>query len=535
MHTTFECANKYPKNETERNTMKKLISLFLITALLATFSSLPVSAAELDSSPASTVVDSIPVTSTENDSEEVSESIDPIIEEEKIPSITMAINDETFIVNGEQLQSTAPILVLGKTYVDLHQLSQYLELSVEWVGDSNGHLKVSSPEGTLEFTVIAFWDDLVNFEHKFFIKDGKTFVSLRELTDFAGYDITYNKGLITVGGQNEIPVGLYESISTHDSNDCVYIPYARWALYVINPYQVYSYETMMNDIQKLQNMYPDIIRTSSIGKSVEGRDLPLIEFGRGQTKIFVCGTHHAREYIATTYLMYAIDRYAYAYRTNTMWGNYSPKEILDKITFCIVPMVNPDGVNLVQNGVNATQHAEELKKMKIYEGSKFGYSAWKANINGVDVNWNYNKDWDVNRSKNPRGSTGFNGDYPNSEPETVAVTNYVDNNTFEAYLSFHTQGQIFYWADNPDNPTNIQQAIKKDTGFTGYKESGTGVGGSFFDYVYRNFKKPTVTIELCPFIGKCPYPNNDFDTVWKPAKNILLVVGNEIIYKNNIN
>lgn len=292
---------------------------------------------------------------------------------------------------------------------------------------------------------------------------------------------------------------------------------------------------MLNNAKQLQNMYPDLIKTSSIGKSVEDRDLLLIEFGRGANKIFVCGTHHAREYIATTYLMYAIDRYAYAYRTNSMWGQYSPREILDNVTFCIVPMVNPDGVNLVQNGIYATDHASELANMGIYEGSKYGYSAWKANVHGVDVNWNYNKDWSINRNKNQRGSIGFNGDYPNSEPETVAVSNYVDNNLFDAFLSFHTQGQIFYWADNTETPSYIHQAIQKDTGFVGYIDSGTGVGGSFFDYVYRNFKKPTITVELCPYVGNFPYPNDDFDAVWKPAKNILLVVGNEIIYKKLFN
>lgn len=234
--------------------------------------------------------------------------------------------------------------------------------------------------------------------------------------------------------------------------------------------------------------------------------------------------------MATTYLMNAIDKYAYAYRSGALWGKYNPREILNNVTFHIVPMVNPDGVNLVQNGIYATQYAEELSKMGIYDNSPYGYSAWKANVRGVDVNWNYDKEWSINRNKNPRGSIGFNGDYANSEPETAAVSAYVDSMPFEAYLSFHTQGEIFYWADSPDNPMYLQEAIRKDTGFVGHKESPSGVGGSFFDYVYRNFKKPTITVELCPYIGKRPYPDTDFDTVWKPAKNILLLVGNEIIY-----
>jgi g-D-glutamyl-meso-diaminopimelate peptidase len=99
----------------------------------------------------------------------------------------------------------------------------------------------------------------------------------------------------------------------------------------------------------------------------------------------------------------------------------------------------------------------------------------------VDVNWNYDKDWYVPRNKNARGSIGFNGDYPNSEPETAAVAEYVDKYPFEAFLFFHTQGQIFYWADSKTHSLYIHEAIKNDTGFTGERDGGTGVGGSFFD------------------------------------------------------
>ncbi len=273
--------------------------------------------------------------------------------------------------------------------------------------------------------------------------------------------------------------------------------------------------------------------TSSIGQSVEGRELLLVEFGRGSDKVFVCGTHHAREYISTTYLMYAIDRYAYAYRSGSMWGQYNPKEILDNITFCIVPMVNPDGVNLVQNGIEATQTPDEVAAMELFEGAKYGYSSWKANVRGVDLNWNYDKDWSSKRNKNPKGSSGFNGDAPNTEPETMAVSAYVDRNVFGAYVSFHTQGEIFYWAENPETPTYMNRVIKKDTGFIEYKETATGDGGSFFDYVYRKFYKPTITVELCPHIGNFPYPDSDFDRVWNPAKNILFLVGNEVIYNKS--
>ena len=450
-------------------------------------------------------------------------------------SVTMALNEKTAVANGTQVEITPPVMVFDKTYVDLYAIGALLNIGVHWIEDSVGYFKVTANNNTVDFTVISQWDDLLNQNYKFFVKDEKIFVSLRELAELANLDVTYNNGIITIGNPNASHNKIYNNISEHDFNDYVYTKYPTWAQYVVNPYQKYGYETMINDANRLQYMYPELIKTSSIGKSVENRDLLLIEFGRGKDKIFVCATHHAREYIATTYLMYAIDRYAYAYRNNSMWGKYNPKEILDNITFCIVPMVNPDGVNLVQNGIYSTQHANEILNMSLNEGTKYGYLSWKANVNGVDVNWNYDKDWSIEKNKKPRGSAGFNGDYPNSEPETGAVSRYVDNNSFEAYLSFHTQGEVLYWADNPENPTCLYQAIRNDTGFTGYEEKADGIGGSFFDYVYRKFKKPSVTVELCPYIGNYPYPDKDFNTVWKPTKNILLVAGNEIIYRKSIN
>lgn len=445
-------------------------------------------------------------------------------------SVVMAINEEVVLLNGVRSVSSAPILVLDKTYVDLYAVAPLMEVNVQWIEDYIGFFRVSAEEKSCDFTLISQWEDLVHQKHKFFVKDSTIFVSLRELCELAGQNITYTDGVITIGNQYDFDSSVFGTVDTYDFDEYIYTAYPYVAEHVVYPYEAYGYETMLKDAKKLQHKYSDLVKTSSIGKSVEGRDLLLIEFGRGTDKIFVCGAHHAREYISTTYLMYAIDRYAYAYRSGSMWGQYNPKDILDEITFCIVPMVNPDGVNLVQNGIGATMNPDEIAAMGIYGSKKYGYSTWKANVHGVDINWNYDKDWSPEKNKNESGSEGFNGDYPNSEPETVAVSNYVDSHSFDAFLSFHTQGQIFYWADNTENPTYLHEVIKKDTGFIPYKDAGEGVGGSFFDYVYRKFNKPTITVELCPYIGDFPYPDEKFDTVWKPAKNILLAVGNEIIY-----
>jgi len=503
--------------------VKRFYSLFL-AVLLAVFPSVNAFSSEL-------AVNAVPipesVVTEASPTDETKEATKPS------HSVVMAINQSKVLLNGVQTEITPPVYALGRTYVDLNSVAPLLNLSLEWVEDTFGFFRVHYNENTADFKFISQWGNLLDEKHRLFVKDSVVYASLRELVDLTGYSLTYSDGVITVGDAADF-TGMYQSIAVSDISDYVYSTYPCPAEYVVYPYQAYSYETMLSDAKKLQRMYPELIKTSSIGKSVENRDLLLIEFGKGPNKIFVCGAHHAREYISTTYLMYAIDRYAYAAKNNALWGKYNPKAILDGVTFCIVPMVNPDGVNLVQNGINATNNAAALSTMGLYDGTKYGYRSWKANINGVDVNWNYDKDWYISRNKHStRGSTGFNGDMPHTEPETIAVSNYVDTHPFDAYLSFHSQGQIFYWADSVSRPTYLQDAIKKDTGFTPSKDPVSKVGGSFFDYVYRKYDKPTITVELCPYVGPYPYPDTDFDTVWNPVKNVLLVAANEIIYLNS--
>ncbi len=449
-------------------------------------------------------------------------------------SATLAVNNSTIFWNSNQLTITPPVSTVGKIYVDMYSVAWLFGYDITWLNDNGGTFRISMNGRTADFAVASNWYDLCTSQGKIFVKDGIVYAPIDEIAYFSGLPMTETNGIIHIGTVSSIYDGYYKDIDTQNIDEYVQTAYPVTPHHVVYPYSTYTYQNMLNDAASLEIMYPDLIKTSSIGKSVENRDLLLIEFGKGPTKIFVCGTHHAREYIATTYLMYAIDRYAFAYRHGNMWGKYDPRTILDSVTFCIVPMVNPDGVNLVQNGIYSTTNSAELSQMKIYDSPKYGYRAWKANVRGVDVNWNYDKDWSYDKNKNPRGSTGFNGDCPNTEPETIAVSQYVDSNVFDGFFSFHTQGQIFYWADNEQKPSNIQNALRLETGFIGYKESCTGVGGSFFDYVFRKYQKPTVTVELCPYVGNYPYPDASFDTVWAPAKNILLLAANQILNTKSI-
>lgn len=294
---------------------------------------------------------------------------------------------------------------------------------------------------------------------------------------------------------------------------------------VVNPNQTYSYEQMMEDAQKLADIYPGLIETGSIGQSVEGRELLLIKLGTGPKKLLLLGAHHAREYITSTFLMETADEYARACASGQKYGDYDIAALLSEVTVYIVPMVNPDGVNLVQNGVEATADPEKVKSMRMMKDS---YSEWKANINGVDLNRQYPCHWDEKESDTDVPSSEmYKGAAPATEPEVQAVMALCEGTDFAMAASFHTKGEVIYWADSGTEDAiaagaTIAQSLADVTGYQlmPVSEDPAVYGAGFENWFRQEFERPGFCVELTPGgDGSAPHDDAEFETlVWQPAQ-----------------
>jgi hypothetical protein len=299
---------------------------------------------------------------------------------------------------------------------------------------------------------------------------------------------------------------------------------------VVNPYEAYGHGQMTRDAEKLEALYPDLIRLDRAGTSVEGRDLLALELGKGARRIFICGTLHAREYIASAYLMFMAEQYARAYNNGGCFGRFNIRKILDCVTFSIIPMANPDGVRLVQNGIAAARNGRRIAKMPIVEGAAYGCRAWKSNINGVDLNRNFSANWVRTRHAHLYASARFRGKHAFSEPETRHIAAYIRAGSFRAYLSFHAQGEGIYWSKTGVLAFRIARRICLETGFELLRDdSAHPDGGSLMEYIEACDKKAFLTVELCPYVGPYPFPDADFDKVWGPAGTICLIVADRIL------
>lgn len=147
----------------------------------------------------------------------------------------------------------------------------------------------------------------------------------------------------------------------------------------------YSYNILEMNVYSLQMVYP-FLEVGYIGKSVLGKNIPYIRIGKGSKEVFYNSSFHANEWITSTLAMKFIEDFSRAYSNNSSIFGFSADYIFNNCSIYIVPMVNPDGVDLVTGYVKegSVVYNNAKKISDNYPDIPFP-SGWKANIQGVDL------------------------------------------------------------------------------------------------------------------------------------------------------
>ena len=285
-----------------------------------------------------------------------------------------------------------------------------------------------------------------------------------------------------------------------------------------------DYVNMIKCILKLQKKHT-MTEVYSVGKSVEGRELLCIKFGHGDKKIFLNGAHHSLEWITASLLMgFSFDFLNSVKKGKKLYG-YDTQKIYDNSTFYIMPMVNPDGVNVVINGLDEENeyHRAICEMLSGIDARK----VWQANIHGVDLNHNYDASFYEGKTLEKEngifgaGPTRFSGEEPFSEPETIAVRDLFQKEMFNLSLAFHSQGEAIYWDyQNKSKYLDIAKELSHVSGYQLDDAGGISSVSGFKDWVIEKYDLPAFTVEVGK--GKNPISFSQFKKIKEDNTKLIL-------------
>lgn len=259
-----------------------------------------------------------------------------------------------------------------------------------------------------------------------------------------------------------------------------------------------DYEFQQRSIEKLSQR----CRVAVIGKSLCGRSIYALYTGSGRKCPLIAAGFHGTEYLTVL----AALRFAFECSQSAV----------------IIPCVNPDGTEIAIHGADA---ACRYRRFVRQTGA---WSRWQANARGVDINHNFDADWEnVKRRERETGifnpePTRFGGCCPESEPETRALTRLCRKNRFLRVLALHSQGREIYWNFGDCTPAECKSLAEKMASVSGYKVASPeplAVGGGFKDWFIAAFHRCGYTVEMG--LGKNPLPLSDFETEYPAVERIL--------------
>ncbi len=196
---------------------------------------------------------------------------------------------------------------------------------------------------------------------------------------------------------------------------------------------------------------PNAVQQTTIGRSVEDRPIEMIRFGSGPHVILVIGGIHGSEAGG----FYVAERLVEQLRATPIPAGR---------TVAVIPRANPDG---------CARHV-------------------RANAHGVDINRNFPA---ANWAKSRRGSY-YGGLAALSEPETVALTQAIEQTNPELIISLHSieAGRHCNNFDGPAADVAAELAARNHYPVT--RTMGYATPGSLGSYAGVDRHIATITLEL---------------------------------------
>ena len=299
---------------------------------------------------------------------------------------------------------------------------------------------------------------------------------------------------------------------------------------IVNTQVPITSQSCQEMIRQLADTYPDI-RTEVLGRTAFQRPISALVLGSGQRQVLYSGAHHANEWITSLVLLKYAEDLAQAARDEGQIYNRAAREILEQVTIHIVPMVDPDGVDLVVGAISQEDVSYALAQRISREFPDIPFpEGWKANLLGTDLNLNYPAGWLMAREiKFSQGyiqpaPRDYVGRAPLNQLETQTLAAYTEEVNPDLVLAYHSQGKEIYWEFRNYQVPGAQELGEQMAQASGYTLAQVPYNSSFAgykDWFIQNFRRPGYTIEVGQ--GENPLPLSQFDEIYQDNLGILTI------------
>lgn len=289
--------------------------------------------------------------------------------------------------------------------------------------------------------------------------------------------------------------------------------------------EIITYSFYKKYVKELSEKYKSL-RLTTCGKSLLDKDIFSLVIGEGKRNIVYVGGTHGIEWLTSLLLLKFTENLAIAYEKQDLLSGFDIKNILENVRLIIIPELNPDGIEIAIKGAEA---CEKYKDADI-EICKGDFGLWSANARGVDINHNFNADWYSLREAekeagiNSPSPSRFGGLFPESEPETQAITRLCRNIPLDMLITFHSQGEeIFYeyGKNTPEKALHIAKMLSALTDYTLVKNEGLYSSGGLKDWFIEEFGRPAFTVEIGK--GKNPLPLEEIDAIYERLESMMVM------------
>jgi len=282
-------------------------------------------------------------------------------------------------------------------------------------------------------------------------------------------------------------------------------------------------------IRKLLEAYP-FLESETLTTTAFGRPVQTLTIGEGDREVLFSASHHANEWITTPVLLKFAEDLARAIQDNGTIYGVPARTISRNVTIHLVPMVDPDGVDLVTGAVQPESIEYETAR-----GIAAGFpdipfpEGWKANLLGVDLNLQYPAGW--LRAREIKFSQGFTkpaprdyvGRAPLNQRESIALAQYTEDVDPDLVLAYHTQGKVIYWQFEDYAIPGARALAEEFARVSGYALEDTPYQSAYAgykDWFIQTFRRPGFTIEAGS--GENPLPLSQFDEIYRDNLGLLV-------------